>query len=83
MYTSEYQFGLCREWVDQNYSVQQSTQIIDDRVTVDKQCKSCSKHTDCSTCLQTLSCGWCYEVKNPIIGSCISGDFIKPDFGKF
>ncbi|KAK6618955.1 hypothetical protein RUM44_003336 [Polyplax serrata] len=52
-----------------------------DDVFVDKQCKSCSKHTDCSTCLQTLSCGWCYEVKNPIIGSCISGDFIKPDFG--
>ncbi|CAG2056404.1 unnamed protein product [Timema podura] len=76
IYTSEYQFGLCREWLDQaqnnNHHLQQSL------VRSTQQCKSCSSHTNCSSCLHTLGCGWCYSVGNPIEGSCVEGDFNKP-----
>nr|CAD7427121.1 unnamed protein product [Timema monikensis] len=80
IYTSEYQFGLCREWLDQaqnnNHHLQQSL------VRGTQQCKSCSSHTNCSSCLHTLGCGWCYSVGNPIEGSCVQGDFNKPHHGE-
>ncbi|GLH01298.1 Laminin subunit alpha [Gryllus bimaculatus] len=88
VYTSEYQFGLCREWVDQVYSTgypssssyqQRTGGGIKPAIGNDnEQCKSCSRHTNCSSCLHTLSCGWCYDTNNPITGVCVQGDFNKP-----
>lgn len=39
------------------------------------QCKSCSALTNCSSCLKSLSCGWCFFQHNPIQGACVPGDF--------
>lgn len=72
VYTSEYQFGLCREWLDQispphtpTPSPQENHYMPAHRAD---QCKSCQSHTNCSTCLKSLSCGWCYSAENPILG---------------
>lgn len=77
VYTSEYQFGLCREWLDQDVPLLPSAHQINESLKVD-QCKSCSRHMNCSSCLQSLSCGWCYTPENPIQGVCMQGDFNKP-----
>nr|XP_022913574.1 multiple epidermal growth factor-like domains protein 8 isoform X1 [Onthophagus taurus] len=79
VYTSEYQFGMCREWLDQAFPLvtnqesnfQQTTKLQD-------QCKSCSHHVNCTNCLSSLSCGWCYNSSNPINGVCVQGDFNTP-----
>ncbi|XP_067001504.2 multiple epidermal growth factor-like domains protein 8 [Anabrus simplex] len=86
VYTSEYQFGLCREWVDQVYyssgfpsaSPHQQRGSVGGKAALlagNEQCKSCSRHLNCSSCLRTLSCGWCYSASNPITGVCVQGDF--------
>ncbi|XP_043511947.1 multiple epidermal growth factor-like domains protein 8 isoform X2 [Frieseomelitta varia] len=77
VYTSEYQFGLCREWMDQA-GLMGVTSRSGSSLTGNDQCKSCSRHTNCSSCLHSLSCGWCYSLENPIIGACVQGDFNQP-----
>jgi len=79
VYTSEYQFGMCREWVDQVVS-RQTQEIVDHKPQqtphfLQQQCKSCEQHRNCSSCLRTLSCGWCFDRDNPIEGICMQGDF--------
>ena len=34
----------------------------------DKQCRSCSNHTTCTSCLADHRCGWCGNTDNPLIG---------------
>uniref|UniRef100_A0A6P7FBW0 Multiple epidermal growth factor-like domains protein 8 n=1 Tax=Diabrotica virgifera virgifera TaxID=50390 RepID=A0A6P7FBW0_DIAVI len=79
VYTSEYQFGLCREWMDQAFPLvaRQENGILPVPKT-QEQCKTCSMHTNCSTCLSALSCGWCYNSSNPMTGVCVQGDFNNP-----
>ncbi|KAL7013836.1 hypothetical protein ACKWTF_015609 [Chironomus riparius] len=72
IYTSEFQFGLCREWIDQL--------IVTSTIDINgnyghHQCKACSMYSNCSTCLRSLNCGWCYMEENPIEGACVDGDF--------
>lgn len=62
VYTSEYQFGLCREWIDQLMVTN------GDFNNGHHQCKSCSMYTNCSSCLKRLNCGWCYKEESPIEG---------------
>lgn len=90
VYTSEYQFGLCREWLDQTlpYSLANEPSSIipmdhDQGAYINvirhqskqQQCKTCEMHTNCSSCLQSLSCGWCFDRDRPIEGLCMRGDF--------
>ncbi|KAH8324231.1 hypothetical protein KR074_001932 [Drosophila pseudoananassae] len=78
VYTSEYQFGMCREWMDQVISRQPQEQQASDAQRLQpgqQQCKSCEQHRNCSSCLRTLSCGWCFDRDNPIEGICMQGDF--------
>lgn len=77
VYTSEYQFGLCREWTDQA-GLMGVTSRSGSSLSGNDQCKSCSRHTNCSSCLHSLSCGWCYSLENPILGNCVQGDFNQP-----
>lgn len=69
VYTNEYQFGICREWLDKTISLTDANQ------QPRQQCKSCESHKNCSTCLQNLNCGWCFDRDNPIAGVCMRGDF--------
>lgn len=75
VYTSEYQFGLCREWLDQTMPFSYAHEHIDHHQAPIQQCKSCSTHSNCSTCLQSLGCGWCFDRDNPIEGVCTEGNF--------
>lgn len=78
VYTSEYQFGLCREWLDQAIPMMASTpqqEIGSAHIQPIQQCKSCASHLNCTSCLRSLSCGWCYDNSNPIEGICMHGDF--------
>lgn len=75
VYTSEYQFGLCREWLDRTISPSAPVNALESSPRHADQCKSCSQHANCSSCLQSLSCGWCYSRENPIKGACMQGDF--------
>ena len=77
VYTSEYQFGLCREWMDQA-GLMGVTSRTGSSLSGNDQCKSCSRHTNCTSCLHSLSCGWCYSLENPITGACVQGDFNQP-----
>ncbi|XP_043275705.1 multiple epidermal growth factor-like domains protein 8 isoform X2 [Venturia canescens] len=77
VYTSEYQFGLCREWMDQA-GLMGVTSRTGSSLTGNDQCKSCSRHINCTSCLHSLSCGWCYSLENPITGVCVQGDFNQP-----
>ncbi|XP_046588912.1 multiple epidermal growth factor-like domains protein 8 isoform X1 [Neodiprion lecontei] len=77
VYTSEYQFGLCREWMDQA-GLMGITSRSSSTLTGIDQCKSCGRHANCSSCLHSLSCGWCYSLENPITGVCVQGDFNQP-----
>ena len=70
VYISEYQFGLCREWIDQSLDAPLMT-----RSPEHHQCKSCSSLKNCTTCLRSLNCGWCFFKNNPIEGACVQGDF--------
>ncbi|EDS32341.1 laminin subunit gamma-3 [Culex quinquefasciatus] len=83
VYTSEYQFGLCREWLDQTMPIgmpQSQDPAQHHLIQPIQQCKSCASHQNCSHCLRSLSCGWCYDVDNPIEGVCIQGDFNRSAF---
>uniref|UniRef100_A0A146L5D8 Multiple epidermal growth factor-like domains protein 8 n=2 Tax=Lygus hesperus TaxID=30085 RepID=A0A146L5D8_LYGHE len=71
VYTSQYAFGLCREWSSEHKTLPEPN-------TIPRACQSCSMHSNCSTCLQHLGCGWCYDVDNPITGACTLGDFSRP-----
>jgi hypothetical protein len=81
IYTSEFQFGLCREWIDQLIvtstttnlmsSAGSSTMIGSSDLSGHHQCRSCSNYLNCTTCLRNLNCGWCYLEKNPIKGKMI------------
>ncbi|XP_058126471.1 multiple epidermal growth factor-like domains protein 8 isoform X2 [Anopheles coustani] len=77
VYTSEYQFGMCREWLDQTLPLGGGSlaPAIEPPPVVVQQCKSCASHQNCSYCLRSLSCGWCYDEDNPINGVCMQGDF--------
>uniref|UniRef100_A0A182QTX8 Multiple epidermal growth factor-like domains protein 8 n=1 Tax=Anopheles farauti TaxID=69004 RepID=A0A182QTX8_9DIPT len=91
VYTSEYQFGMCREWLDQTIPIAGSP-MLDHQPQQQQQpqqhgaagatptaslqqCKSCASYHNCSFCLRSLSCGWCYDEDNPINGVCMQGDF--------
>lgn len=78
VYTSEFQFGSCREWLDQAtpfvLTTSENWHHVDDSQTNIK-CRSCSSYANCSSCLQTLNCGWCFDRENPIEGICMHGDF--------
>ncbi|KAK9888746.1 hypothetical protein WA026_000973 [Henosepilachna vigintioctopunctata] len=79
VYTSEYQFGMCREWLDQAFpliSSQDNSLQINQKGS--EQCKSCTSLNNCPSCLGSLSCGWCYNASNPMSGMCVQGDFSKP-----
>jgi len=78
-YTSEYQFGRCREWIDRSVHYYGSGQMQIDKPNL--ACTSCEKSMNCSSCLKTLGCGWCYDSGNPIQGICTGGDFSKPFIG--
>ncbi|XP_041977639.1 multiple epidermal growth factor-like domains protein 8 isoform X2 [Aricia agestis] len=71
VYTSEYQFGLCREWLDR------ASSPTDEAARKSGQCKSCQAHVQCSTCLRSMGCGWCHSHGNPINGVCTEGDFTR------
>lgn len=80
VYTSEYQFGLCREWIDQVVPLvtqNDNRNVItgDNAPQQKQQCKSCSTHTNCTSCLRSLGCGWCFDRDYPIEGVCMQGDF--------
>lgn len=82
VYTSEYQFGMCREWLDQVLPVHQTVEEMATALSgpsmplpPKQQCKSCGLLLNCSACLQSLSCGWCFDRDNPIEGICMHGDF--------
>ncbi|XP_054283597.1 multiple epidermal growth factor-like domains protein 8 [Macrosteles quadrilineatus] len=75
VYTSQYQFGLCREWLDQTYH---SPHSLAPRNHASAACDVCGRHANCSSCLRTLGCGWCYDLDNPIQGVCVPGDFSNP-----
>lgn len=72
VYTSEFQFGLCREWIDQTIPLLAPGES---KELLHQKCKSCESYTNCSTCLQNLNCGWCFDRDNPIEGKCWPGDF--------
>ena len=61
VYTSEYQFGGCRHWSDISRVGEE----------VEEKCDSCSQHSTCSGCLQSLGCGWCN-------GTCSTRDSCPP-----
>ena len=42
------------------------------------KCKSCSELRNCSDCIRTLNCGWCFSKDDPIDGVCVQGDFSQP-----
>ncbi|XP_018320718.1 multiple epidermal growth factor-like domains protein 8 isoform X2 [Agrilus planipennis] len=69
VYTSEYQFGICREWLDQPFpqiSAHDPNHNDVDSIRQQDKCKSCAHFQNCSSCLGSLSCGWCYNLSNPI-----------------
>ncbi|XP_049279907.1 multiple epidermal growth factor-like domains protein 8 [Anopheles funestus] len=83
VYTSEYQFGMCREWLDQTLPITVPPVIDQDGTSAPmvQQCKSCASFQNCSFCLRSLSCGWCYDTDNPINGMCMQGDFNRSTQG--
>ena len=49
------------------------------QMAASSQCVDCkTMFKNCSTCLASLNCGWCYDASNPTIGRCIKGDFNDP-----
>ncbi|GFW79513.1 multiple epidermal growth factor-like domains protein 8 [Trichonephila clavipes] len=69
-YTSSFAFGKCRDWVDEN------------RAGIGTElCRNCSRHTQCSSCIRDLACGWCSSPSHPSHGICIDGDFSGPFSG--
>lgn len=78
VYTSQYQFGSCREWIDQS---QMGTSAVHHTPARAQQCRACHAHSNCSSCLRTLGCGWCFVQNNPVAGTCVRGDFTNPQEG--
>ncbi|XP_058056317.1 multiple epidermal growth factor-like domains protein 8 [Anopheles bellator] len=87
VYTSEYQFGMCREWLDQTALPPLGPPPLLESSSVatpqgvgpgQQQCKSCESLPTCAHCLRSLGCGWCYDEANPINGVCMRGDFGQP-----
>lgn len=62
-YVSNYQYGQCKSWIDK------------DSKTPAEQCITCESRNNCSSCLATYGCGWCFDPSNPIEGKCESGNF--------
>ncbi|XP_076271195.1 multiple EGF like domains 8 isoform X2 [Rhynchophorus ferrugineus] len=79
VYTSEYQFGLCREWLDQAFPLLATYENNSLSPKPQERCRACAAHTNCSSCLGSLSCGWCHDASNPMSGLCVRGDFQKPE----
>ncbi|XP_067133716.1 multiple epidermal growth factor-like domains protein 8 [Centruroides vittatus] len=75
-YTTSFMFGRCREWVDEDRSAPSGV------TTPGAQCRDCSRHADCKSCLKDLSCGWCGNTLNPTNGVCVQGDFSGPHSGE-
>lgn len=73
-YVSEYQFGMCREWLWQASSYVTKQELPE---TKSFQCPSCSVHTNCSSCLGSLSCGWCYDASNPVTGKLYTSEIYR------
>lgn len=85
VYTSEYQFGLCREWLDRASSPAAGGEArgvsvpggATGAVGGGGQCKACGRHGTCAACLRSMGCGWCHSRTNPIVGACTEGDFTR------
>ena len=86
-YTSKYIYGHCNRWVDFPRTPQYAL-TLDSRPQSESEefksqlCVSCSQMTNCSSCLSSLSCGWCgsgAEHEDPGMletsGTCLSGSF--------
>ncbi|XP_047489262.1 multiple epidermal growth factor-like domains protein 8 [Penaeus chinensis] len=108
VYTSVYQYGSCRVWLDEDHtnvtsslrstvsshaddteaigttlpylSTSTPLQTTTLGMTIDSsECHICESLQGCDACLESLGCGWCYNVFNPTIGICTAGDFSKPN----
>ncbi|KAG7311412.1 hypothetical protein JYU34_002454 [Plutella xylostella] len=74
VYTSEYQFGACREWLDRAAAPAAPAPAPAPAA----QCEPCAAHATCAACLRALGCGWCHSQANPIAGRCTAGDYRAP-----
>ena len=63
-YVPRYPFGGCRHWYDGVAGL-----------NADGSSDNCSQWSDCRSCLQHFTCGWCSQRHNPTIGVCFHGDF--------
>lgn len=72
-YTTYFQYGACREWVDEDHVV--LNRYTNDSNIIAAKCRDCSLHETCKSCLEDLSCGWCGNRRNPYHGVCVRGDF--------
>ncbi|KAG7161272.1 Multiple epidermal growth factor-like domains protein 8-like [Homarus americanus] len=109
VYTSMYQYGSCRVWLDEDHTNMSSTLLstlptpvetkdhvgttlphlatsssVDTKTAIlldTLECHVCESLHSCEACLESLSCGWCYNVFNPTIGICTAGDFSQPEKG--
>ncbi|KAG1714971.1 Multiple epidermal growth factor-like domains protein 8 [Nymphon striatum] len=72
-YTTYFQYGACREWVDEDHVV--LNRYANDSNIIAAKCQDCSLHKTCKSCLEDLSCGWCGNRRNPFHGVCVRGDF--------
>ena len=70
IYTTEFQFGQCRQWVDRPLD-----SALLAPTTPEQLCYPCSSHTSCSSCLADMGCGWCFSSNNPSLGSCMEGSY--------
>ncbi len=83
VYTADFHYGQCKMWIDKDNSqpyADDDEEAVKNNPSASRkypQCQSCSTRSNCSTCLQGLGCGWCYNIENPTIGSCTSGTFDK------
>ncbi|CAM1295013.1 MEGF8 (predicted) [Pycnogonum litorale] len=75
-YTTYFQYGACREWVDEDHVV--LNRYTNESYPSAAQCRDCGSHKSCKSCIEDLSCGWCGNRRNPTVGSCVRGDFEHP-----
>ncbi|XP_055375614.1 multiple epidermal growth factor-like domains protein 8 isoform X2 [Condylostylus longicornis] len=71
VYTSEYQFGICREWLDKSFSNPNIENVQNITSVQSNKCRTCSQHKNCVSCLKNLGCGWCFNKEKPIDGACM------------
>ncbi|XP_076035463.1 multiple EGF like domains 8 [Oratosquilla oratoria] len=91
VYTSVYQYGSCRAWLDEDHTnvtflatlaANAQKSMSSSSTGSSLECLVCERHKTCSACLESLGCGWCHNVFNPSIGVCTAGDFSAPSKGE-